>query len=182
MLVNCDFVYDSAGASGFASEYGVCFSADTLINCEEGFKAIECIRAGDLVWATDPETGETALKRVLRLFRSETSEWVHLTVDGEEIVCTPGHPFYSPVKGWTAACQLRAGNILVTLNGEYVVLEKVQHELLENPEITYNFEVEGVHTYYVGSTGVLVHNSCGPDHGNSLKTSKPAKGYVCWQE
>ena len=84
----------------------------------------------------------------------------------EEIVCTPEHPFYSPVKGWTAACDLRAGDILVTVNGEYVVLEKIQHEILESPETTYNFEVEGYHTYYVGSTEVLVHNSC---RGNAVK-------------
>ncbi len=46
------------------------------------------------------------------------------------------------------------------LNGEYVVVEQVQHELLESPETTYNFEVEGFHTYYVGNTEVLVHNDC----------------------
>ncbi len=46
----------------------------------------------------------------------------------------------------TNACDLHAGDILVTVNGEYVVVEQVQHELLENPETTYNFEVEGFHT------------------------------------
>ena len=54
----------------------------------------------------------------------------------------------------------RAGDVLVMLNGEYVVVEKVQHELLENPVAIYNFEVEGFHTYYVGDTEVLVHNMC----------------------
>ncbi len=48
------------------------------------------------------------------------------------------------------------------LNGEYVVVEQVQHELLESPETTYNFEVEDYHhTYYVGDTYVLVHNQWG---------------------
>ena len=126
---------------------------------EEGHVPIEEIEAGDLVWATDPETGETALKRVVQVFRNETKEWVHITVNGEKITCTPNHPFYSPVKGWTSAIDLRAGDLLVMLNGEYVVVEQVQHELLESPETTYNFEVEDYHTYYVGnSNGVLVHN------------------------
>ena len=70
------------------------------------------------------------------------------------------HPFYVPKKGWTSAIDLRAGDILVMLNGEYVVVEQVQHELLESPETTYNFEVEGFHTYYVGCWSVLVHNRC----------------------
>ena len=46
------------------------------------------------------------------------------------------------------------------LNGEYVVIEQVQHELLETSETTYNFEVKGFHTYYVGIAEILVHNSC----------------------
>ena len=80
-----------------------------------------------------------------------------MTVNDEEIVSTPNHPFYSPVKGWTKAINLRAGDILVTVNGEYVVVEKVQHEILENPVQVYNFEVEDYHTYYVGKSELLVH-------------------------
>ena len=80
--------------------------------------------------------------------------------DGEEIVCTNEHPFYVPVKGWTAACQLRAGDRLQLVNGEYVIVEQIQHEILESPVKVYNFEVEDFHTYYVGEESVLVHNSC----------------------
>jgi len=137
-----------------------CFIAGTLVATKNGLVPIENIEPGDLVWATDEETGETALKEVVQLFRNETEEWVHITVDGEKITCTPNHPFYSPVKGWTSAIDIRAGDILVMLNGEYVVVEQVQHELLESPETTYNFEVEDFHTYYVGDEPVLVHNQC----------------------
>ena len=146
-----------------------CFIAGTLVATKTGLVPIEDIKPGDLVWATDEKTGETALKEVVQLFRNETEEWVHVTVDGEEITCTPNHPFYSPVKGWTSAIDLRAGDILVMLNGEYVVVEQVQHELLESPETTYNFEVEDFHTYYVGDTEVLVHNKC----GDKISTSRP---------
>lgn len=55
---------------------------------------------------------------------------------------------------------MRAGDILVLVNGEYVVVEKIQHELLESPVKVYNFQVEDYHTYYVSDNGVLVHNSC----------------------
>ena len=113
-----------------------------------------------LAWVTDPDTGETALKPVVQTFRNETEEWVHITVNGEKITCTPEHPFYVPQKGWTSAIDLRAGDILVMLNGEYVVVEQVQHELLESLETTYNFEVADFHTYYVGKSAVLVHNTC----------------------
>ena len=54
------------------------------------------------------------------------------------------------------------------LNGEYVVVEQVQHELLESPETTYTFEVEDYHTYYVGEDQVLVHNECKPKSAGNM--------------
>ena len=83
-----------------------------------------------------------------------------MLVGGEWISCTPQHPFYSPIKGWTAAAQLRAGDILLQLNGEYVVVEIVLHELLEQSVLVYNFNVNNYHTYFVAKNELLVHNSC----------------------
>ena len=113
-----------------------------------------------LVYAHNPDTGETELKEVVQTFVRETSELVHIKVNGEEIITTPTHPFWVPQKGWTDAIQLRAGDRLQLLNGEYVIIEQVQHEILEAPVTVYNFEVEDFHTYYVGDTSVLVHNKC----------------------
>ena len=163
-----------AVTGAFTSPY--CFVAGTAVLVASGTAAIETIQAGDLVWAWDEETGEVALKEVVETYVNETDELVHVFVNGEEIVTTPGHPFYSPVKGWTDAVHLRAGDILVLVNGEYVVVEKVQHEILEAPVTVYNFQVEDYHTYYVTDTGILVHNECrnpygkkgGPAHQNKI--------------
>ncbi len=152
--------------------FDICFVAGTPVAAQDGLVPIEEIQPGDLVWATNEETGETELKEVVQIFRNETEEWVHVTVNGEKITCTPNHPFYSPVKGWTSAINLRAGDILVMLNGEYVVVEQVQHELLESPETTYNFEVADFHTYYVGDKPVLVHNSCGMSNSEATATAQ----------
>ncbi len=150
----------------------VCFIAGTAILTATGSVNIEDIEAGDYVWASNPETGEVALKQVVQTFVNETNEFIHLVVDEEEITCTTEHPIYSPVKGWIAACELRAGDILVTVNGEYVVVELVEHEILENPVTVYNFEVEDFHTYYVGDTNVLVHNRCTPDRVINVSKSE----------
>jgi len=141
----------------------VCFVAGTEIATEYGQIPIEKVTAGMLVYATDPETGETGIKPVVQTFVNETDQLVHLEVNGETITTTPEHPFWVPQKGWTSACKLRAGDMLQLLNGEYVVLEAVQHEILESPVTVYNFEVEDYHTYYVGSDDILVHNMCGDD-------------------
>ena len=124
------------------------------------------------VYAHNTDTGETLLKEVLQTFVNETDELIYVTVVGEEIVTTPSHPFYVPKQGWTDAIHLKAGDILLTVNGEYVVVEKAQHELLESPIKVYNFEVEDFHTYYVGD-GVLVHNTCATQRG--LARQKAAK-------
>ena len=150
----------------------MCFVEGTMVLTAAGLVAIESIAVGDMVIATDPETDETAEKQVKNTFINETEELAHVFVDGEEIVCTPGHKFYAPEKGWTSAIELRAGDQLQLVNGEYVTVEKVQHELLEEPVKVYNFEVEDFHTYYVGTDAqVLVHNEgcsvIGGGHGNS---------------
>lgn len=136
-----------------------CFVAGTTVLTAIGAVAIEEIQAGDQVWAWDEETGTVGIKKVVETYVNETNELVHVWVNGNEIISTPAHPFYSPVKGWTEAVHLRAGDILVLVDGEYVVVEAVQHEILEAPVVVYNFNVEDYHTYYVAS-GVLVHNSC----------------------
>ena len=148
------------GAITGALSSPLCFVAGTTVLTAFGAVAIETIQKGDLVWAWDEGTGDVALKEVVETYVNETDELVHVFVNGEEIVTTPAHPFYSPVRGWTKAVHLRAGDILVLVNGEYVVVEKVQHEILEAPITVYNFQVEDYHTYYVADNGVLVHNSC----------------------
>ena len=157
-----------AGAINAATS---CFVAGTPVLTEDGDKPIEDVTVGDYVWAWDEATGTTELKQVVETYVNETSELMHIFVNGEEIVATPTHPFYCPVKGWTDAAHLRAGDILVLVNGEYVVVEKIQHELLENPVKVYNFQVQDYHTYYVAESGVLVHNTCnryGGEHGNDI--------------
>ena len=112
----------------------VCFVAGTLVLTDDGQIPIEDIEVGDYVYAIDPETGESGYKRVAQTFKRETDELVHVTYSEDDtITTTPTHPFYVAQKGWTEAIELRAGDILVTVNGEYVIVEKVQHELLESP-------------------------------------------------
>ena len=83
----------SAG-TGECQTPGQCFIAGTLVLTAAGLKPIEEIEVGDEVLAYDEETGEQAYKPVTRLFRNTTEEWYHIRVNGEEIVCTGGHPFY----------------------------------------------------------------------------------------
>ena len=141
-------------------------SGNLLTKPADGMKPIEEIRKGDWVWSVVPETGDPELKQVEDVFVNETDEIVHVRYGDTEIDATPTHPFYTPDRGWVSAVNLRAGDRLQLVNGEYVTVEQVQHEILESPVKVYNFEVQDNHTYYVGGddddSAVLVHNKgCG---------------------
>jgi hypothetical protein len=155
--------YNENGVTGVRAqcEAWLCFTAETLITTENGLVRIENIKTGDRVYSFDSQTGDVSVNRVLSVEKHPTNEIVHVTLsDNETINATPEHPFYVPAKGWTSAINLRAGDVLYTLNGEYVVVEQVQHEILEKPVWVYNFEVASDHTYFVGENAVGVHNVC----------------------
>ncbi len=124
-----------------------------------------------MVWSTNPEIGEWALKRAVRTFLNENDALVHVQVNGATITCTTEHPFYVRGKGWVAADELKIGDRLELQNGADAFIETVRHEKLETPIQVYNFEVEDFHTYYVGSDCILVHNVSAKSKGRG--GSKP---------
>ena len=138
-----------------------------------GYKAIEDIQIGDLVLAYDEETGERAYKPGVRLFRNESKDWTGVTVNGLEIVSTPGHKYFLPeTKKWVSAEDLKVGVKVLLSDGSYGIIEAVRAIHYDIPQTTYNFEVADFHTYYVAKISLLVHNVCAegsqlPDQGVS---------------
>ena len=123
----------------------------TLIVTDEGDKPIEEIKAGDFVYSTNPETGESEYKEVLRTFRKESDVLIHIFVNGEEIETTPVHPFWV-VDQWVSAKDLETGDILTLADGTTAPVTDTYGEKLAEPVIVYNFEVSDFHTYYVTDT------------------------------
>lgn len=137
-----------------------CFAADTPVAVEGGVKAIQNIQPGDRVWSWNAEAGRRELQTVRRLIRKPhgSEQEVRLTLAGQVIVATPGHPFWSPEdETWKAARDLQAGDRLMDGTGRALVVEKVLHRR-QSFEV-FNFEVTGNHNYFVGNAQVLVHNA-----------------------
>ena len=138
-----------------------CFTGDTLVSTEYGLLPIEEIQAGDYVWSENTETGEKELKKVLSVSVAETKVLVHVyTENGTEIDTTENHPFYVEGKGWCAAAELEAGDVLRTQDGNVEIVSAVEIVQLDETVKVYNLEIEDSHTYYVSAEGVLVHNDC----------------------
>jgi RHS repeat-associated protein len=139
-----------------------CFEAGTSIDTPDGPVSIEDIEAGDEVLSRNEATGAIEAHRVAQTFEhtADTVVEVHLASAAgvETIVATPEHPFRVQRGGWVGAGELRAGDEVVSEDGEGAVVVNVLGRT--EPTLVYNFEVEGAHTYFVGDVGVLVHNDC----------------------
>jgi pretoxin HINT domain-containing protein len=78
------------------------------------------------------------------------------------------HPFWVEGRGWLPANLLMEGDRLRSHDGETIVLTGINYNL--EPEPVYNLQIDGYHTYFVGSGSwgfsVWAHNSnpaCVPD-------------------
>ena len=146
-------------------DYEVCFTAGTQILMADGStKSIEQIQPGDVVLAADhlnPESKPQAAE-VVRFFDNGEKDVVKLSfADDQEVVCTPEHPFYVIGKGWVHAQDLQQGDFCLSATGDKIAF--VSKENLVEKQRVYNFEVDNLHTYFVGSNfvvSILVHNLC----------------------
>jgi len=142
-----------------------CFIGGTLVLTSIGLIKIEDIKVGDEVLSYNEETNKKELKKVKRIFRNKTNEWLHLTIKTkdkeEEIVCTKNHRIYINNKGWIEAKDILENDEVLLYNNVKGEVIKKELQILDHYETTYNFEVEDNHNYYVSDSCVLVHNDCG---------------------
>ena len=142
-----------------------CFVAGTLVATEFGKRPIESIQVGDLVFAEDPVSGDSALEPVVKKFITPDKETVLVQVNQQGIIelieSTPNHPYWVVGRGWTPAKSLKKGDSLLNKANTSSLVETVR--VTGRSKTVYNLEVSHLHTYFVGPSANLVHNSCGID-------------------
>ncbi|MFZ3493732.1 polymorphic toxin-type HINT domain-containing protein [Streptomyces sp. 5.8] len=133
-------------------------------------KAIEDVKDGDVVMATDPQTGETLPKTVTTTITTpDDKEFTDLTLTSEasprgppaKITSTYHHPYWSETRHqWINAGELTTGEQLRQPNGTTLTVTATRN--YPHTVTTHNLTVDDFHTYYVlaGAKPVLVHN-CG---------------------
>ncbi len=159
------------GATGLFARVGRaacnCFVEGTEVQTSEGFRSIEQVQVGDLVLARDEYTGETAYKPIVALIAGTEREIWEVMVEStdaqgqvqrEPIGTTDEHPWRTADGRWVETKDLAAGAELVSSDGDRTFVVSVFKT--DRVEPTYNFEVGGFHTYFVGEAGVWVHNAC----------------------
>jgi len=165
------------------------FVAGTAVLLADGTtKPIDQTQPGDTVLATDPITGQSQARQVIRTIRTDNDKrFVDLTVRDvgaggrHQLTATEHHPFWSVTQHrWVDAGTLRPGELLRTSAGTYVQVSAVRR--YQSQEVTYDLTVDSIHTYYVvaGTTAVLVHNVdlvCGKVSYGTTDQSKMAANF-----
>jgi hypothetical protein len=157
-----------------------CFRAGTLVATAQGQRPIEEIARGERVWAFDLEQGMWALRPVAHAQQHEfEGDLVTIAVGDDAIDATSSHPFWV-IEGeglqqrpepqdagrtdlqvqtpgrWVAAGDLSVGDVLLVRSGKVAVVGWLAIRQVRLR--VYNIQVEGLHTYAVGRSQVLVHN------------------------
>jgi hypothetical protein len=146
-----------------ANPHACSFTYDTTVATADGDIAIGEIEVGDTVLAFNEATGEIAEYEVTAVHVHTDEEILYLIVDGELIVTTPDHPFYTADGEWVAAGELQVGDAVFRADGTSGIVESL--EVVRQAQPMYNLTVDEAHTFFVGIGAWLVHNTC-PVHEN----------------
>lgn len=173
----------SAQSVAWLKNKAKCFVAGTPVHTTDGVKPIEQVAAGERVWAFDRQAQQWRLSQVTRTFENVFSGIITTAElsDGTTLTGTDGHPAWvvegadllsrgrpdhgadepvGPTPGrWVPLGHLRVEDVVLTRSGVARVV-RVDHTEGSGVRV-YNFEVEGLHSYAVGATGLLTHNHGG---------------------
>ena len=142
--------------------YDYCFVAGTKVKTENGFKNIEDIKVGEIIYSYNLDNNNLELKKVLDTIKSSTIDTYKVTIGDKEVEMSPKHQIYIIDKGWVRAYNLKVGDKLLDINGKEVSITKIEYKKYDKPIDTYNLTVEGNGNYFVTNIQVLVHNSGSP--------------------
>ena len=165
-----------------------CFAPGTLVATEAGERPIETTEVGDLVWTRlEDGTGQAFLAPVTAIHIRHDRPILQLSVEqvqtgepedttqptAEDLLVTPGHPFYVAGQGFVSVEDLQQGDELVSLGSGKTL--RIKSLVLEAPQgTTHNLTVDVGHTFFVGALGTWVHNvgPCNTCPGGACGTEK----------
>ena len=140
-----------------------CFTEETKIAVENGYKNIKDIKVGDYVYSYNLETKTKELNKVLRTFIHQKDEIYTLKVNNQLIHTTEEHPFYVINKGWVNTEKLNFNDKLLSVKTGQTSIQNISKR--NNKTYVYNIEVENNHNYLITTDEILVHNK--PDRPGS---------------
>jgi hypothetical protein len=132
-----------------------CFVRGTPVWTKIGQRPIETLEIGDLVLSQNVDTGQLAYKPVIGRTVRPPSAIMKLSVGGEEIQATRGHPFWVAGAGWRMAKEIEGGAVLHGIT----CAPRIEAVETAIDAEAFNLIVADFNTYFVGDSGVLVHDN-----------------------
>ncbi len=132
-----------------------CFAAGTSVQTIDGPRPIEEIKVGDRLLTQDTTSGALSYQPALTVFHNPPAETLRIKVGGEDVVATGIHRFWKAGKGWTMARELKVGDVIRRVGGTALV-EGVEPA---KKQPVFNLEVARGSDFFVGNSGVLVHDN-----------------------
>jgi hypothetical protein len=132
-----------------------CFVKGTQVWTKTGLRPIESIEMGDLVLAQNVDTGELKYEPVIGRTVRPPSPIVKISNGKDEVSATRGHLFWVSGAGWRMAKELEKGGVLHGLNGA----TRIRSLSSAGDAEAYNLVVAEFATYFVGDSGLLVHDN-----------------------
>ena len=146
------------------TQHHSCFAGGTAVRTIDGDRAIETVRAGDLVLVQDTKSGALGYQAVVAAYHNPPNSTLRIKLgEAEAVVATGIHRFWKVGKGWTMARDLKAGDLVRVLDGAATV-SAVEPDRVQR---VFNLEVAEGHSFLVGKLGALVHD-------NSLVEATPS--------
>jgi Pretoxin HINT domain len=133
---------------------GKCFGAGTPVLTPDGIRNIESLRPGDRVLTDLATDGSRHAAPILSVHQSTACRALRLSIGGESIVTTEGHPFAQLGIGWTRAGDLKPGDQILATNGP----ARVEGVSVEAAQTVWNLKLADSHSYLVGRAGMVVHD------------------------
>lgn len=146
------------GESGQNSSGGMaCFTGETLVYTNSGYKAIQNIELGDKVYSFNLEQLEYEFKEVDKLINHMTDEIYEITLNNNEIIRTTWcHPFEVLNKEKTLVKDLEIGDQLITKDDKVYYITKI--EKLNKQEVVYEIRVKDNYNYFITNSSIFVYN------------------------
>ncbi|RYE55137.1 MAG: hypothetical protein EOP48_10845 [Sphingobacteriales bacterium] len=133
------------------------FPSGTLVATSQGNIPIQRLSVGSKVLSFDLETGQIAESKVIDAYSYPQAGAWEIKVNGEKFVINPDHRFYLPSNSsWVEARNLKPGDTVLLKSGQQVAIESSLAIRSNVP--MYEITVEKNSNYFVGNSGVLVHN------------------------
>ena len=163
-----------AGAAADAGDScALCFPGGTLVRTKHGLVPIEKLRIGEEVLSRNLQTKKLEYRKVIGLAQPHPDKLLelHLAGSAHSLNATSDHQFFAKTASggagvWAPATKLRAGDLVLNVKGTWTKVTAISN--VDNTQTVYNFEVEDDHDYFVGQTGLLVHNAGTCAFGNDV--------------